>query len=510
MRERRSPSIRGHLALLVLASATPAILLAAGFLVLDQRQDRERLERNSIGTARAMVHAVDRELVSITTAAQTLATSPYARAGDLHALREQAREMVASNLGATVVLSDADGRQLMNTFRPEGSALPMHGNPAQLRQVFETAKPVISDLYTGGVLRRPIMSVDVPVMNGDRVAYDLSVGEVPDRFQTILNEQQLPAGWIGVVFDRKGTIVARTQEYQRFVGRTGTKELVDRIAKVPEGALESVTLEGIPVISVFSRSPATGWTVALGIPSGAVSAQVWRRTAGAATATAIVLALGLALAWGIGGNIAAAIRGLERPASQIGRQDELDVPPLGLREAEEVAQALVRASHMIAVAQSRTQRDPLTGLPNLALFRELATHEIARCARDAEPLSILYVDLDGLRQVNESLGHEAGDKLLCLVAERLSAGLDAADVVARVGGDDFAVLLPGVAADDGAALAFRLMEALAEPYALEGRTLRASASIGTATYPQSGATVHDLLRRADEAMYRVKSARRPA
>jgi len=510
MSARRSLSIRGHLALLVLASAAPAVLLAAGFLALDQRQDRERLERDSIGTARAMVHAVDRELVAITTVAQTLAMSPYARAGDLHALREQAQEVVARKLGSTVVLSAPDGRQLMNTLRPEASQLPMHGNPGQLREVFETAKPVISDLYTGGVLRRPVMSVDVPVMNDGRVAFDLSVGEVPERFRKILQEQQLPAGWIGVVFDRKGTIVARTQEHERFVGNPGSRELVQRVSQVPEGALESVTLEGIPVISVFSRSPASGWTVALGIPRAAVSAQVWRRTGAVAAATAIVLLLGLSLAWGIGGNIAAAVRGLERPASELGRHEEIHVPDLGVREADEVGQALVRAARMIALAQHRAQHDPLTGLANRTLFRELTAHALETCKREGAPLSVLFIDLDGFKQVNDTHGHEAGDKLLVAFAERLLSAARSSDVVARVGGDEFAVMLEGTDADTGAEIAFKLRDELSHPYAIDGLALAVRASIGTATFPQSGASAAELLKRADEAMYRAKSARRPA
>ncbi|HSN21840.1 MAG TPA: diguanylate cyclase, partial [Usitatibacter sp.] len=332
--------------------------------------------------------------------------------------------------------------------------------------------------------------------------------EVPDRFLAILNEQHLPEGWIGVVFDRTGRIVARTQEHERFLGKPGADFLLREIARVPEGAVEGSTLEGVAVISAYSRSPATGWTVALGIPRAAIAQRVQQRTLLFAAGTAMILALGLALAWGIGGNIASAIRRLERPASELGRTEDIVVPPLGVREADEVGQALVRASQMIALAQHRAQHDPLTGLANRALLREIAAHAVETSKRDGTPLTLLFIDLDGFKQVNDTHGHDVGDKLLVAVAERLRADARSSDVIARVGGDEFVVMLNGADADMGAAIAFKLGEDLAKPYTIDSLTLDVRASIGSATYPQSGTTVHDLLKRADEAMYRVKQARR--
>ncbi len=510
MNAARSLSIRAHLALLVLAAIAPAVLVAAGLLVFEQRNDRERLESDSIATARAMVHAIDREIVTLTAAAQVLSTSERLKSGDIAAFRAQAEQIAARRIGANVVVSGADGRQVLNTLRPPGAPLAMHGNPAQLRKVFATGRPVVSDLYVGGVLGQPVMSVDVPVVRDGKVIYDLSIGEVPERFAAILKEQQLPEGWIGAVFDRQGKIVARTQEHDRFLGKPGAPYLLQAIARQPEGAPEGSTLEGIRVLSPYSRSPATGWTVALGIPRAAIAGRVWHRSLLYTAAIGAILLLGLALAWGIGGNIAAAVRGLERPASELGRREEISVPNLGVREADEVGQALVRAARMIALAQHRAQHDPLTGLANRTLFREITAHALATCKREASPLTVLFIDLDGFKAVNDTHGHETGDRLLVAVAERLRAGARISDVVARVGGDEFAVMLQGADADTGAAIAFKLRDDLSRPYPIEGLTLEARASIGAATFPQSGASADELLKRADEAMYRVKQARRSA
>jgi diguanylate cyclase (GGDEF)-like protein len=474
--------------------------------VQDYRRDREELERDAIATARAMTHAVDRELAGITRAAQVLATSQRIHTPGLAAFREQAQEVVALGVGTNVVLSDAAGRQVLNTLRAPREALPMHGNPAQLRAVLDTARPVLSDLYTGGVLRRPVTSVDVPVLRDGKIEYVLSVGVLPERFGAILSEQKLPSGWIGAVFDTSGTIVARTQEHERFVGRKGAAELLARMVASPEGALDAVTLEGIPVISVFSRSAASGWTVALGIPQSHLSAQLAERSAIAAGAALAVLVLGLGLAWRIGGGIARAVRGLAGPAARIGRGEAVELPPLGLAEADEVGRALARASSMIATAEHRAQHDALTGLANRALFLETAARHIEQCKREGTQVAVLFIDLDGFKRVNDRHGHEAGDLLLCAVAARLENAIRGSDLAARLGGDEFAVLLLQAGARAAAGIAEKLVDVLSAPYELETHAVEISASIGVAAFPEPAGSAEQLLKRADEAMYRAKLA----
>ena len=508
MSAARAPGIRSRLATLVLASTLPALLLVVGLLGLEHSRERELLEHDSIAVARAMAHAIDREIVTISSAAQVLATSQRARAGDLAGFYLQAEEVVSLGLGLNVVLSTADGQQLLNTLRPRGAPLPRHGNPAQLRKVFETGRPVVSDLYTGGVLGRPVLSIDVPVMRDGRVVYDLSIGERPERFASILLQQNLPPGWIGAVFDTNGAIVARTHGHQRFVGSKGAPALVARMALVEEGALETDTVEGTPVVSAFSRSSESGWTVALGIPREQLDAALWRRTGIAAMAAAATLALGLGLAWSIGGSIAKSIRALAGPAARLATRERVTVPPLGLAEADEVGRALAGAAELISSAEHRAQHDPLTGLANRELFRETAVRQLELSRRHGLRLAVLYVDLDGFKQVNDRYGHDAGDRLLADVATRLRGALRGSDLAARLGGDEFAVLLADADGMRAAAVAAKLVDVLAAPYAFEDGEREVSASIGVAAYPEEGASVEDLLRHADEAMYRAKVAGR--
>ncbi|WP_024287157.1 bifunctional diguanylate cyclase/phosphodiesterase [Cellulomonas sp. KRMCY2] len=148
--------------------------------------------------------------------------------------------------------------------------------------------------------------------------------------------------------------------------------------------------------------------------------------------------------------------------------------------------------------------DELTGLPNRrALYAEAQ-------ARLVEPqrwrLALLMLDLDRFKEVNDSLGHHAGDLLLIQVGARLSEHLRAGDVLTRLGGDEFAVLLEDVGRDEAAAVAVKLRAALAEPFALEGIALHSSVSVGIALSPDDGPDLSSLLRKADIAMYRAKTS----
>ena len=152
--------------------------------------------------------------------------------------------------------------------------------------------------------------------------------------------------------------------------------------------------------------------------------------------------------------------------------------------------------------------DPLTGLPNRALFADRLGHSLARSGRDARGVAALFMDLDNFKVINDSLGHEMGDKLLVGVAGRLGACLRPGDTAARLGGDEFAVLLENiVGADDAVAVAERLAGTLAEPFVLGGSEVYVSASIGVALGGGSSDDapgLEDLIRRADLAMYGAK------
>lgn len=149
--------------------------------------------------------------------------------------------------------------------------------------------------------------------------------------------------------------------------------------------------------------------------------------------------------------------------------------------------------------------DGLTALPNRSLFNKLLSQAISQAQRSKLPLAVAFIDLDRFKQINDTLGHEAGDVLLKEVASRLKACLRDSDIVARLGGDEFVVLLTELTAEMYAAtVAQKIITAIAKPFVLLGQEFRVTASIGISSYPLDGATEEALTKNADIAMYQAK------
>jgi diguanylate cyclase (GGDEF)-like protein/PAS domain S-box-containing protein len=149
--------------------------------------------------------------------------------------------------------------------------------------------------------------------------------------------------------------------------------------------------------------------------------------------------------------------------------------------------------------------DALTGLPNRTLFQDRVTQAIAQAHRRRTQVAILFVDLDRFKDVNDSLGHETGDRLLRLAGRRLQACLREGDTVARLGGDEFVISLPAVAdSNDAMLVAGKVLEALREAFVVDGHELNVSSSVGISLYPADGDDTDALMRAADTAMYHAK------
>ena len=151
------------------------------------------------------------------------------------------------------------------------------------------------------------------------------------------------------------------------------------------------------------------------------------------------------------------------------------------------------------------QYDQLTGLVNRTLFRDRLIHAMARSKRLQQPMGLMLLDLDRFKPVNDTLGHEAGDKILKGVADRLKDCVREVDTVARMGGDEFTIILEGFSdEDDITRVAERITKSLAEPFHLGVNEASIGVSIGITIYPTDDQEIDDLLRHADAAMYRAK------
>ena len=153
----------------------------------------------------------------------------------------------------------------------------------------------------------------------------------------------------------------------------------------------------------------------------------------------------------------------------------------------------------------RAFHDELTGLPNRAMFLDALKRTISNIQRKNSVFSILFIDLDHFKQVNDTMGHDAGDQLLQLMATRLRASVRDGDMVARLGGDEFVVLIEELGErSDVVQVAQKIRQSLSPDYLLAGQSVSVTSSIGISTYPRDGSDLNQLIKNADAAMYRAK------
>ena len=186
----------------------------------------------------------------------------------------------------------------------------------------------------------------------------------------------------------------------------------------------------------------------------------------------------------------------------------------------DLAEALTRIHNMLEVRllhkeslnhgkalEALALHDSLTGLANRRLLAEKATLVIAHARRNKIGMALMYLDLDGFKQINDTWGHDAGDMLLKMAAERLVDTVRQEDTVARLGGDEFVIVLWQVCnAGDAARVASKLMAAMSQPYDIQGRMVSMTISAGVAIYPAHGEDVDTLMKSADLALYDAKRA----
>jgi len=181
-----------------------------------------------------------------------------------------------------------------------------------------------------------------------------------------------------------------------------------------------------------------------------------------------------------------------------------DLTPL--KEAES---HLVMVEEQVVNLAHLAEHDALTGLPNRLLLNDRIKQGIALAHRNSGKVAVLFLDLDGFKQINDSLGHSIGDELLCSVAARLLACVRSPDTVSRPGGDEFVIVLQEMKQPDQAAItAERVLEDLAETHRIGGIDLHVTASVGVSIYPEDGSDAETLIKNADAAMYQAKASGR--
>ncbi len=500
------PSVRTSLALAVVGCVLPVAVVSAFSIVSFYEREQTRLTVNTISRAHAIISLIDRDIATTQAALWALGTSPSLAKGDFGSFDAQAVEALRDLQADSIVVVDPAGQFLLSTRRPFGESLPKITNPAleRLRRVLATGSPAVSDLFPGPLVNRLLYTIAVPGNPNVSKRYSLNATVPAAHLSGVLTEQKLPESWRASIIDSSGSVVARTHDIEKFIGKRVNEDLLQRMSVSNEGSFETRTLDGIPVITFYSRSSVTKWAVTLGMPIVEFTAPLRQTLAWLVVATLSALAIGLALARFIGGRIAGSISALIKPATILGSGAMPSIPRLLFREANELREALISAATTLRQATHDAHHDALTGLANRTLFHIVVDQQLTICKRNGIDLAILYIDLDGFKAVNDIHGHALGDQVLVAASIRIKSAIRDSDIAARLGGDEFAVALVQTDLATAKNFAGKLIETISRPYQVGEIETKISASIGVAGYPISATDADTLLASADRAMYKAK------
>ena len=505
LRKPNIPTVRVTLLWLVTACVFPASLMSIGLVTFNYQREQQQIKADALSTARAMTSVIDLDLAGIQGTLVALSTSPSILTHDFAALNDQAKTALKGQGVLSVVLADRDGQHFVNTFLGTGVALPKTPNPPDMQRIFQTGKPIVTNIFQGAATKKPLLSVTVPVFVNGNVAYFLAGAVPPERFSNLMKKQHLPDQWTGTLLDGNKVVIGRTVDPERFLGRQINQESQKNVEAKLEGSFETVNFAKTPVVIVYSRSVLSNWTVFMNVPRALLTQALFKSLFMIGVMTIFLFALSMALARWISKRVAISVTGLVKPALALGTSDPVEIPLVHFREAQTVGEALVTASKLLARYQNLAMHDALTGLPNRALFDELLHHQLELSKRTRSGLAVMFIDLDGFKAINDTHGHLVGDKLLCMVADRLKNTVRSTDIVARFGGDEFAVALAYAGPQEAKLVAAKLIKELSLSYQINGVAAYVSASIGIATYPESGTDRTVIIGVADQLMYRSKN-----
>jgi two-component sensor histidine kinase len=288
--------------------ALPSLGLT-GFLLERHWQAQETdIERRLEQIVSDLGHDIDRDITLLLANLTSLAASPDVVAGRLATVHANATASLKP-LGIEVLYRDASGKQLMNTRVPWGSELPTSSQPEIDTTVRQTMKPHISDLITGTVARRHVVTVTAPVVRQGELQGFLHLSIAPERFLSTMRSQNLPAEWNTGLSDRKGVIIARLQKHEEFAGQRLPDELLTQ-SRERIGVFRTTNVEGAKTVRAVYRSPLTGWLVSANLPQSVAHAAWLKDSSWILGITGTLLALTLLLALVFGRLIGRPIRAL--------------------------------------------------------------------------------------------------------------------------------------------------------------------------------------------------------
>jgi len=295
--ELRKPSLPARLALLVAGTTLPLIIFATVLIFNDHAQDRKDATQRVLETVRSIRLVLDAEVQRMTGGLQVLALTNSLRNGQFDDFRRIASGFLDQyGKNGIILVADREGHQLFSSVATDTAGLPLRNNREIVEKVFATKQPQYSDLFVGVVKQQQIVTVEVPVMRDGEVVYDISFSPPTEIFQALIEKQRPSQDWTISMFDRQGINFARVPNPQDTIGKQASSLLYAELFRKTEATLPTISLEGVPLITSFTRSSLTGWTVAAGITESSLSAPLWRNLAITSIIGGVLLLVGLAFA----------------------------------------------------------------------------------------------------------------------------------------------------------------------------------------------------------------------
>lgn len=475
--------------------------------------------------ANYVAREVDQKLLErqtmLTQMAATIPLDLLGRPADLHrwlATRQQYQPLFSHGLAAYTT----DGKVLAGSADSDSQGLPA-AHDADLFQAVQAGAWTVGRPTRHTATQEALLPMAVPVKDGSGQTRAVLMGVTAltaPGFLSFTDQDRIgKQGGFLLISPRDKLFIASTLPGMvlKPTPQTGVNLLHDRAMQGYRGAGTTVNAFGVEEISAMASVPSTGWFVVARLPTTEALSVLARTQRYMALNGSLALLAFVAAATAL---LYYALRPLLHAAQQADRMTRGDMPlePLAVVRHDEVGHLTEAFNRLLAKLQASQSKmahmahhDVLTGLPNRALLADRLTQALARAQRHGSRVAFLCIDLDHFKPINDQLGHAVGDQALVEVARRLSAVVRESDTLARIGGDEFAVLLadlnadPDMAQQAAIAVAAKCLAALAAPMALEAQTHRLGASIGIAL-GTGAVSQHPLQLAADQAMYQAKQA----
>jgi PAS domain S-box-containing protein len=345
---RNTGSLRAltYLSLFGLAITLPLFLLVGALLLQSASAQRAQFEARVLQVLNALVNDIDREVDRDITILHTLATSQALESADWRTFYDEAKAGLQGR--AYLVLVDSNGRQLVNTYVPYGKQPALTGDPETVRRILATKRPVVSNLFTSLVVKKPVFNISIPILQGNQVPYVMSLGLLPADLLALLKSQTLGSEWVTLIWDAKGVVLARSQDNPRFLGMPLPQNMREQAEPT---VVRTSNLDGADVLHATALAQVSGWGIGVSVPYSLVSQQM--RNSLLLWSAAAVLAITIALVSGMffARQITTSLSVAGKAAAAFGHGESFPLTGSRLKEAD---------TFLVALENAHVAREKLT------------------------------------------------------------------------------------------------------------------------------------------------------